>query len=314
MTNQRRKSTRSAPVLARAVRGFVSVLSWLPTPVQQWVGTGIGLLLLILPNRLRQVSRRNIVRCFPDLSEPQQRTLVRRSLVSTGTNVAEAGAMWKWSASRLRRLEATADNEELLHRGMEAGRGVLLLAPHVGNWEFVSHFLMRRYPLLSLYRPPRILELDELIQASRQRLGAEMVAADGMGLRTFVRALGSGRLVAILPDQEPLKSHGVFAPFFGVDALTMTLVRSLVRRYQPAVVFAFAERVAGGRFRVRFLEPPEGLDHRDPVVAASRLNAGVETCVRLCPDQYMWSYRRFRTRPPAEQSARRVDATASTPS
>lgn len=280
---------------------------------QQWVGSCIGMLLLILPNRLREVSRRNVARCFPDSTASQRRSLVRRSLASTGRNVAEAGAMWRWPASRLSRLEAEAENEELLHRGMKGGKGVLLLAPHVGNWEFVSHFLTRRYPLLSLYRPPRIVELDELIRMSRQRLGAEMVPADGMGLRTFVRALGSGRLVAILPDQEPLKSHGVFAPFFGVDALTMTLVRSLVRRYQPAVVFAFAERVAGGRFRVRFLEPPEGLDHRDPLVAAARLNSGVEACVRLCPDQYMWSYRRFRTRPPLAQAAPEAEAGVSVP-
>ena len=238
-----------------------------------------------------------------DLSDRDRVAMTKRSLVATGRNTAEAGAMWKWSSQRLRKLEAGVENEELLDRGMERGKGVLLLAPHIGNWEFVSHFLMWRYPVLSLYRPPRISELDSLIRHARQRLGAEMVPATGAGLRAFARALGEGRLVAILPDQEPLKRHGVFAPFFGVDALTMTLVRSLLRRYEASVVFAFAERNKNGRFKVRFVAPPQGLADADPVRAATQLNLGVETCVRLCPIQYMWSYRRFRTRPPSETVA-----------
>ena len=295
---QSKKTTESAPVLALVIRCLVLGFSWLPWILVQWVGKGIGVLLWLIPNRLREVSRRNVDRCFPDLDERERIDLVRQSLEATGKNTAEAGAMWRWSSDRLRRLELGVENEYLLHRGMERGRGVLLLAPHVGNWEFVSHFLMWRYPVLSLYRPPRIAQLDKLILESRQRLGAEMVPATGSGLRRFARALGEGRLVAILPDQEPLKRHGVFAPFFGIEALTMTLVRSLLRRYEPDVVFAFAERSSANGFVVRFVEPPEGLADENPVRAAAQLNLGVETCARLCPTQYMWSYRRFRTRPP----------------
>ncbi len=297
---QTRKTTKSSPFLALIVRSLIFGFSCLPLRVAQWLGAGIGALLWVLPNRLCEVSRRNIDRCFPDLSQRDRVTLTRESLVATGRNTAESGAMWRWSSERLQTLEAGVENEDLLHRGMEQGKGVLLLAPHIGNWEFVSHFLMWRYPVLSLYRPPRILELDALIRHSRQRLGAEMVPATGAGLRAFARALGEGRLVAILPDQEPLKKHGVFAPFFGVDALTMTLVRSLLKRYEASVVFAFAERNENGRFYVRFVAPPEGLADSDPVRAATQLNLGVETCVRLCPSQYMWSYRRFRTRPLSE--------------
>jgi len=295
---QERKTTRSAPVQAFLIQSLIVLFSWLTSRGSQWVGGFIGLLLRWLPNRLRDVSAHNVALCFPELTESQQLRLIHQSLSSTGRNIAEIGAMWRWSSKRLRRLEAAVENEDLLHKGMRRGKGVLLLAPHVGNWEFVSHFLTWRYPVLSLYRPPRIAQLDGLIRQARQRLGAEMVPATGSGLRRFAKALAAGRLVAILPDQEPLKKHGVFAPFFGIEALTMTLVRSLLRRYRPSVVFAFAERLPGGTFRVRFVEPPKGLDDADPVVAATQLNRGVETCVRLCPEQYMWSYRRFRTRPP----------------
>ncbi len=186
---------------------------------------------------------------------------------------------------------------------MDRGSGVLLLAPHVGNWEFLSCFLAARYPFVSLYRPPRIAELDRFIRRGRERLGARLVPTTMAGLRSFTTALREGRLVAILPDQEPLKRHGVFASFFGTPALTMTLVGSLLRRFEPGVLYGFAQRTTGGRFRIRFLAAPDGLDDADPVRAAERLNYGVERCVRACPEQYMWSYRRFRSRPPEELGA-----------
>lgn len=295
-----RKQTRSAPLQAAILQGTVRGFARLPLPAAQRLGAAVGLLLWRLPNRLRSVSYRNVERCFPHLEPAERQRLVRASLIATGMNVAEAGAMWRWPGQRLGELEEAAEGEELLGQGLEHGRGMLLLAPHVGNWEFLSHFLGSRHDLLSLYRPPRIAELDEFIRRSRERRGVEMVPASISGLRRLTRALTAGRLVVILPDQEPLKTHGVFAPFFGMPALTMTLVNSLLRRFRPAVVYGFAQRSPAGGFQARFLEAPEGLDDPEPTRAAERLNFGVERCVRCCPEQYMWSYRRFRTRPPEE--------------
>ena len=179
---------------------------------------------------------------------------------------------------------------------------MLLLAPHIGNWEFVTHFLMHRHHVTALYRKPRIDQMDELVRSARQRGGATLLPATPRGLRNFYKTLAAGGLVAILPDQEPLKNHGVFAPFFHLPALTMTLVAALLRRVPATVVYGWAQRRPDG-FDVHFREAPAGLDDPDDVVAAHRLNQGVEACVRECPEQYTWSYRRFRTRPPEEQEA-----------
>jgi KDO2-lipid IV(A) lauroyltransferase len=159
--------------------------------------------------------------------------------------------------------------------------------------------------MVALYRPPRIAELDAFIRASRQHLGAtELVPADGRGLRRVANTLRDGGVVGVLPDQEPLKDHGVFAPFFGMPALTMTLVGRLVRRYDPLVVFGVAIRTSSGRFLVRMSPAPADLGHPDPARAAAMLNQGVERVAREFPEQYTWSYRRFKTRPPEELAAR----------
>ena len=294
------KVTKSSPLVAAILRSAIGGLGKLSLPGARRVGKGLGALLWRLPNQFRQNSWRNVRRCFPELSVDQQGELVRKSLLSTALNVAEAGATFHWSMDRIIELEESTEGEELIQASLEQGRGVLTLGPHVGNWEYLAHSLTRRYGLVSLYRPPRIAELDLYLRERRERLGAEMYPADAGGLRRLARALEKGRVVGILPDQEPLKRHGVFAPFFGIPALTMNLVAGLVRRYEPLVIYGFAERTETGTFRIRVVEAPEGLGDPDDVRAATQLNRGVELCIRACPEQYMWSYRRFRTRPAEE--------------
>jgi KDO2-lipid IV(A) lauroyltransferase len=102
-----------------------------------------------------------------------------------------------------------------------------------------------------------------------------------------------------LPDQEPKADKGsVFAPFFGVPAFTMLLVNRLARKTGARVVFLFAERLPGSKgYALHCLPAPEGIDSNDDAEAATALNLGVEQCVRICPEQYVWAYKRFRSQP-----------------
>ncbi len=304
------KVTRSAPLQAALLRSVIRGFGRLSLPAARRVGKGIGSLLWRLPNQFRENSWRNVRRCFPDLDDNRRSRIVRKSLVATGLTLAEAGAMFHWPIARLRALEASSSDLELLEPAVAAGRGVIILAPHVGNWEFLSHAITFRYPIVNLYRPPRIAELDEYLRRCRQRLGSELVPVSAGGLRRIARQLSSGGVVGILPDQEPLKSHGVFAPFFGIPALTMTLVGNLARRYGSALYFGVAERTDLGAFRIHLRPGSPELGNPDPLLAATALNEGVEALVRQFPEQYVWSYRRFRTRPPEELAARQAKAAA----
>jgi KDO2-lipid IV(A) lauroyltransferase len=301
----RGKVSKSSPVVAGTLKGLVRGVAWLPLPVARATGRVVGALLWHLPNQFRAASVRNIARCFPDLEESQRRQLVRRSLASTGMTAAEAGAMFHWSRQRLMALESELVGAEIMDAALARGKGVVALGPHLGNWEYLSHVVGWRWGMLALYRPPRIAQLDRYLRHSREHLGGTRLApADSSGLRQAARTLKGGGIVGILPDQEPLKKNGIFAPFFGIPALTMTLVGRLTRRFDAAVVYGFAERLNSGGFRVQLLEAPEGLGDADPLVAATSLNFGVERCVRQLPEQYTWSYRRFRTRSPEELAAR----------
>jgi KDO2-lipid IV(A) lauroyltransferase len=126
-----------------------------------------------------------------------------------------------------------------------------------------------------------------------------LVPTDQQGIRRLLQSLRRGNYLGILPDQEPKAHKGsVFAPFFGVPAFTMLLVNKLARKTGARVVFLFAERLPKRRgFALHCLAAPWGIDSEDEVEAATALNLGVEQCVRICPEQYVWAYKRFRSRP-----------------
>ena len=128
------------------------------------------------------------------------------------------------------------------------------------------------------------------------------VRAEGPGVRQLFKILKDGGVVGILPDQQPKQGDGEFAPFFGVPALTMTLLGRLAHRTGATVVFAWCERIDNGRdgrpaFALHIEAAPEAVSDADPAVAVTALNAGVERIARRDPSQYQWTYKRFTLRP-----------------
>jgi Kdo2-lipid IVA lauroyltransferase/acyltransferase len=123
------------------------------------------------------------------------------------------------------------------------------------------------------------------------------------GIKGLLKALASGECVGILPDQVPNRGNGVHAPFFGIDAYTMMLITRLAGKRRIPVILIYAQRLRGGQgFHVHYAAAPREIYDPDPVAAAAALNRGVESLVRECPEQYAWSYKRFKNRPPGAQS------------
>jgi KDO2-lipid IV(A) lauroyltransferase len=286
---------------AKLIVSLVTLVSYIPFPVARWLGYALGTLLFWIPNRERTIAEINLQLCFPEYSRQMREGMLRRCLVENARTLLELPAVWRDDPEKwMRRLDGQ-QGEEILRRYLDQGKGVIVAIPHLGNWELHAHYLSKIAPFTALYRPPRQQELEQIIVNGRSRTGARLVPTNAQGVKALYGALKAGEIVAILPDQQPKskeKSAGVFAPFFGEPALTMVLLSRLARKTGAAVVFSFSERLPhGAGFRMHWLEAPEGIDHEDPEVAAAALNRGVETCVRICADQYQWSYKRFEARP-----------------
>ena len=290
----RRQVMRSA--LARAL---LQLCALLPLRAAHALGAGLGRLAARLPNKTRSVTLANVRRCFPDMPEQKRARLARHSLIETGRALTECGPLWLWHGLRVLGLVRRVSGEQQVIDALRRGKGLILVSPHLGAWEMVGLYCSSRWPLTSLYRTPRLAGLDGPVRAARERLGAQLVANNTAGVRALYQALSRGEAVGILPDQDP--GSGVFAPFFNVPANTMVLLPRLARKTGAAVVFVYAERLAhGAGYHIHFRTAPPGIAAEDPQRAAASLNQGVEECVRALPEQYLWSYKRFRTRPAGE--------------
>lgn len=283
-------------VLAILVLG---ILALLPLKWAQSLGARFGRSQYKKPNsKLAANTRRNIELCFPELEPDKREELIVASLAETGRSMAEMGMSWLWSPERSLKNIRAVNGEELITETLAAGRGIILIAPHLGNWEVLNLYLSNRYPFTAMYKPPRLKLMDDLIKRMRARLGSRMAPANASGVRMVMKALKRAEMVGILPDQEPDAPSGVFAPFFGVDALTMKLLPQLARQTKAKVVCGYAERLPDGEgFAIYFREAEAGLDDKDLEQAAAAMNRSVEACVRALPSQYQWEYRRFSQRP-----------------
>ena len=206
------------------------------------------------------------------------------------------------------RVEASIQavhGRELLDEARAEGRGVIVLAPHFGNWEVLNFWLSGHFPFTAMYEPPKIAELDPLIRQGRERMGAALVPTNSRGVASLLKALKRSEAVGILPDQEPDWRGGVFADFFHRPAYTGTLLPKLVARTQARVVTGVARRLADdgqpAGFEIHFLAADERVYDPDEAIAARGVNASVEAAIALDPAQYQWEYKRYRKTPEEQQ-------------
>ena len=248
-----------------------------------------------LRTRAARTTLRNLQLCFPELAADQRERLARASLRATGMLACESLAVWSRPLDQTLTWLRREQGESVVTRALGAGQGLIVIAPHIGNWELLNAYLGRTYGLVAMYAAPRNERWQRLVTRQRARAGGEMVAATTAGIRTMLRRLAAGHMVGHMPDQVPPRSGGVHAPFFGVPALTSTLIARLAQRSGAAVVCAAALRVADGAgFELWFDAAPATVGADDVVVGVSAVNAAVERCVRFAPEQYQWEYKRFK--------------------
>ena len=270
----------------------------LPLGLAQKLGRWGGQLAWMLGSGSRKVTETNIRLCLPELSEQERQALARRSLEHTGMTAMEIPLMWEWPVEKCFGLIRETEGLDLVDQALASGRGLILMAPHLGNWELAGLFFSSRYRMAALYSPPHVPEFEDYMIRVRSRLGSELVRGDRKGLSRLMGILKEGGVAGILPDQSPRGKTNAYAPFFGIDVRTMTLVNKLVQKTGANALVTYAERLPDQQgFRIVVTEAAPGLDAPDPTTAATALNQSVEKVVRRIPEQYQWEYKRLRHQP-----------------
>jgi KDO2-lipid IV(A) lauroyltransferase len=273
------------------------LLGHLPLPLMQRMGAVLGWVVWLVSGDYR--------RRFEEQAQAAgfTRSQYRPAVAAIGTMVAELPWLWHRPKTQGVLHLIRWDGAEHFETAMDAGKGVIFLAPHLGCWEMTAQCLAERYgptrgPLVALYRPARKAWLAPLVASSRDRPGLKAVPTSMSGVRSLIRVLREGGYTGILPDQVPPLGQGTWAPFFGRPAYTMTLLSRLAQQTGARVLMTWCERLPPGKGYVVHIEPVEAAELRDnsasPEAAAAAINASVESLIRRCPGQYLWSYARYK--------------------
>lgn len=287
------------PSLAQSMKssfivGLVRLIGRLSLRQARRLGAGLGALGYRLNTRMVRVTRRNLELCLTQLPVDRREELVRQSVRETGQLALEVCVVLRHRQTPVNDMISHIEGEALVKALVAEQKGLIVLAPHLGNWEVLGTYLPQLGPTTNLYQPPRLAGLETMVREGRQQSGSELVPTNAKGVAALIRRLKGGGICGILPDQNPnSEASGEFVPFFGHPAFTMTLVHKLIQKTGCNAVFAFAKRVDSG-FELIFRAPPEDIYSEDSLTSLAGLNKGVERLVLEAPEQYQWEYKRFK--------------------
>ncbi|AMG86799.1 lysophospholipid acyltransferase family protein [Bordetella bronchiseptica] len=272
----------------------------LPLPFLHAAGRLLGRLAYAFPGKYRDRLRANAAQAgYP------QPAFARRAAGEIGAMILEMPKVWFRNEQSLGKV--VSDDYAIVEAARAEGRGILFLTPHLGCFEITARYLARQMPMTVMFRPPRKAALAPVLERARNTSAVNAVPATMQGVREFVRTLRRGESVGMLPDQAPGVGDGVWAPFFGRMAYTMTLPGKLASQTGVAVILTAGERLPGGRgWRIHYARVPEPLPD-GPQEQAALINSAMESLIRRFPEQYLWGYNRYkvpRGAPPAPDSAR----------
>ena len=219
---------------------------------------------------------------------------VRAAVAHAGRMVTELPRLWLGAP-----MPCRIEGDACVEAAYAAGRGIVYLTPHQGCFELSAQAAARRWsaergPITVLYRPARQAWLAKVMETARNRPGMLAVPTTLAGVRQMIKALRRGEAVGLLPDQVPPDGQGLWAPFFGRDAYTMTLAVRLAQQTGAAVVLARCERLPWGRGFVTHFEPLAEPLSEQIDVAVVQINQAMEHLIRQCPEQYLWGYARYK--------------------
>ena len=281
--------------------GLWFLIAQLPYRVQWWLAKALAPLLRLNKKRLN-FARRNIELCFPNLSEDERERLLKQNLTSTAMTVFETGIAWFWPGWRLRRL-FTVTGLEHLKAAEEAGQGALLLSLHMTTLDIGSAMLGQVVNFDGMYRPHSNPVYDYLQMKRRSAYSPGAMTIPRDNVRAMISRLRKGRFIWYAPDRDLGSKNSLFAPFFGVQAATVSATGKLVSMGKGRVIPFTQYRLPGGRGYQLVIRPaledfPSGDDYADTV----RVNRYMEEAIEECPHQYFWAQPRFKTRPEGEPS------------
>lgn len=269
--------------------------SKLPLRLIQVTARSVGWLLYVSNSSARRVTEINLKSAYPELSESEREQLTRRSLKSQCMTYAESVKIWGSAPEFALEQIKVVHGEDIFLDALQNPNGTLAVVPHFGTWELMNAWVNLHTAPVIMYKPSKNPDVNRFMLEARQRLNATLVPTDETGVRALFKHLKQGGFAAILPDHVPKESGGIYSPFFGQNALSSTLLSKLAAKTQCSVIGLSClrrEDLNGFELYVQTLSAE--INAKDLQLSVDTLNKEMERMIHVAPEQYLWSYKRFR--------------------
>lgn len=286
-------------MLARFGVFILWLIHFLPFRIIVAIGNGIGTLLYLLAGERRRVGQINVRLCFPNLSDEARARLLKAHFRMFTRGLIERCILWWASAERINSLIRV---EGVEHFEAISGQPAILLTPHFVGMDAGGQWVAQHADTVCMYANQKNVYLTELLLKKRARFRHQHLYSRQQGLRPIIKGMRAGMPFIYPPDQDQGVKDGLFVPFFGVPAATMTSVSRIAQMTGAKVVPSVTRvRPGGGGYVLTFYSAWESYPSGDDEADARRMNEFIEQRVREMPEQYFWLHKRFKTRPEGEE-------------
>ncbi|TCH64442.1 lysophospholipid acyltransferase family protein [Acinetobacter sp. ANC 4862] len=270
------------------------VVSLFPLCILQLIASWIAILLNSYNSSMKRVSSINLRLAYPELNIEQHQALLKATLKSQCLTYIESIKIWGMPQKYNVDLIKNIHGEQNLTEALANKKGVIVVIAHFGCWELLNAWLNLHTAPMIMYKPNKHKSVDRFMLEARQRLNATLVPTDENGVRAIFKHLKQGGLTVILPDHLPKASGGIYSEFFGQTTLSTTLVSKLASKTQCNVIGLSCIRDETSGFDVHCVRLSEDILSKDLQTSVDSLNQNLESMINVAPDQYVWSYKRFR--------------------
>jgi KDO2-lipid IV(A) lauroyltransferase len=272
------------------------LLDFLPLPVLAPNGKGLGMVAYAFIPKRRRIARTNLRLCFPGMPDAERERLLRRHFRAFGRALLESGIAWWGSPARLRRVVRLEGTE---HIDALAGQAVIGLVPHFVGIELEGLRMTMDYRGAAVYVKQKDPFVDAFLKRKRERFPGTRMISRQEGVKAYVRAFKAGQALQLSPDQDLGAKDSLFVPFFGVPAATVPVLSRIAKLTGARIIPLVVRQLTGGRgYVARFYPPWDNFPTDDLEADTRRMNAFIEERILETPEQYIWTHRRFKTRPP----------------
>lgn len=266
----------------------------LPFSLQIGIGSLVGNLIYLIAIKRRQITETNLALCFPEHGALNRKQMTKDVFKNSGIGLIETACAW-WAPLSNFDSKIKIEGRQYLDNALMQGKGVILLGAHYSTLDLGGLLFSRFYNLHTMYRPHNNPLMESIIDRGRRRFISSLI--DRHDFRGVVRALKKNEIVWYAPDQDFGPNNSVYAPFFGVEAATVTATARLAKLSKSPIVMLSHHRNSDNTYTLRLHPPVEPFPLEDDRESATRINQEIEKGILYDPTQYMWMHRRFKTHP-----------------